>query len=339
MQGCSEWGVDAVVWLQGNFAFLQPLMRGLTFLGSSEFLLLLGLAVYWCLDGKAGARLGLLLMAGSSIGSLLKLAFHLPRPYWCGLRVEPLAGESGYGMPSLHTLNAWAAAPWLGARLRRGAGFAIGAALAAGISLSRMMLGVHFPQDVFAGIAAGALVWVGVDLGIRFLGPVLVRGGILIQLAVAAAGSAALLMAQTAVLAMIAPAADPAQWADNAARINAILPRSPDSIVSLAGLILGLGTGLACQRRWAPFSAGGTPGRRLLRFALGVSIAVLLRSGLAVLFQGFDVAWAPLLRYLRYASVGFWAVFLAPWLFLRLKLAEPEPERKEPVRTNQLIGS
>jgi hypothetical protein len=29
------------------------------------------------------------------------------------------------------------------------------------------------------------------------------------------------------------------------------------------------------------------------------------------------------LRYLRYALVGLWAVFLAPLVFLRLRLAEP----------------
>jgi O-antigen/teichoic acid export membrane protein len=110
-------------------------------------------------------------------------------------------------------------------------------------------------------------------------------------------------------------------WAENAARINLILPRNPDPVISLAGLILGMGVGLAGMNRWAPFHAGGSIEQRILRFLLGLSVALFLWGGLAILWNGINPPLDWILRYVRYGLVGLWVIFLAPWLFLRWKLA------------------
>jgi membrane-associated phospholipid phosphatase len=317
-------GIDVVVWLQSNAAFLQPLMHALSFLGTAEFLLLLGLAVYWCIDARTGVRLGLLLLGGGALGGILKLAFHMPRPYWYDARVQPLAGETGYGMPSSHTLNAWSVAPWLGRKIRSGWGLWIGILIAIGISISRVELGVHFPGDVLVGFLVGIMVWVLVDAGIRSLGPVLARAGFLAQCLAAAAASIIVLLFQSVILARLSGTVDPATWAENAARINLIQPRDPSSIISLAGLILGMGIGLACKNRWAPFAAGGGLEKRILRFLLGLSVMLMLYAGLGLLWNGIHPPLGPILRYLRYGLAGLWMIFLAPWLFLRWGLAERE---------------
>ncbi len=322
MGGYWQSGIETVVWLQGNVAFLQPLMHALSFLATTEFLLFLGLTVYWCIDRRIGIRLGLLLMAGAAAGGILKLVFHMPRPYWYDARVLALAGESTYGMPSMHTLYAWSIGPWLGWRIHRRWGLAAGVLLAIGVSISRICLGVHFPDDVVAGLAVGLFVWLGVDLGIRYLGPFLTRAGFLSQCIAAILVSAILLMAQAGILAGIESAADPAAWAENASRINIIAPRDPKPILYLAGLVLGMGVGLAGMNRWAPFSAKGNIEKRILRFLLGLSVALILYGGLGILWNGADPPINPILRYLRFVLIGFWMVFLAPWLFLRWKLAE-----------------
>jgi membrane-associated phospholipid phosphatase len=322
MNGFWSLGIDTVVWLQTNAAFLAPLMQALSFFGTTEFLLLLGLIFYWCVDVRTGVRLGFLLIAGAGLGGILKLAFHMPRPYWYDARVQALSGESTYGMPSMHALYAWSIAPWLGKLTLRGWGLAAGALLAVGISISRIFLGVHFPGDVLAGFAIGILGWVGVDLGIRFIGPVLMRAGFLAQCIAAFLASALLLIVQTATLRGLASSPDPAVWAENAARINAILPRNPNPIISLAGLILGMGVGLACKHRWAPFSAEGGIEKKFLRLLLGLSVALILLGGLAFLWNGVDQPLGPVLRYMRYGLVGWWIIFLAPWLFVRWKLAD-----------------
>jgi membrane-associated phospholipid phosphatase len=315
-------GVDPVIGLQTKAAFLTPFMHGLSLLGTTEFLLLLGITVYWCLDSRVGLRLGLLLVSGAALGGILKLALHMPRPYWVDARVQALAGEITYGMPSIHSLYSWAICPWLGRLLHRRWGMAAGILLAFGISISRVHLGVHYPSDVLAGTAIGVLVWLGVDLGIRFLGPALARLGILLQCLAAAAGSGLLLAVQAAILQGTSSAPDPAAWAANAARINLILPRDPNPVIELAGLILGMGVGLACQTRWAPFGAAGSLEKRILRFLLGMSVALLWWGGLAILCNGMSPSTSAVLRYIGSGAVGLWMVFLAPWLFLRWKLAK-----------------
>jgi membrane-associated phospholipid phosphatase len=327
MNGYWERGIDAVLWLQTNAAFLTPLMRAFSFLGTVEFLLLLGLAVYWCIDTRTGARLGLLLLGGGALGGILKLAFHMPRPYWFDLRVQPLAGETGYGMPSSHTLNAWSTVPWLGGKIRRGWGLWIGTLIAAGISISRIFLGVHFPGDVMGGFLIGIMVWFFVDAGIRYLGPVMARAGFWTQCLAVAAASIIVLLLQAVILGRLAGTADPAAWAENAARINFINPRDPNPIISLAGLILGMGIGLACKNRWAPFAAGGTLEKRILRFLLGLSVMLMVYAGLGLLWNGIDPPLGPILRYLRYGLTGLWMIFLAPWVFLRWGLAAREAPR------------
>jgi membrane-associated phospholipid phosphatase len=322
MGGFWDWGVQVVLWLQTGASWLQPWMQVLSFLGTQEFLLAVGLTVYWCVDASTGVRIGLLLTSGASLGGLLKLGFHMPRPYWYDLRVRPLAGEPTYGMPSIHAIVAWSIWPWLGRRLRTPWGLAAGALLAFGVSVSRIFLGVHFPGDAIGGFAVGILVWVCVGWSIRHGGPVLERAGLFAQCAAAASASALLLLAQAGVLWALQPVADPAEWALNAARANVILPRSPVDIISLAGLILGLGAGLAFRNRWAPFRADGPAVKRILRFLIGFSVMAIIWRGLPVLWNEYAQPISMVLRYFRYGLVGFWAVFLGPWLFLRLKLAE-----------------
>ncbi|MGB7540104.1 MAG: phosphatase PAP2 family protein [Anaerolineales bacterium] len=318
----STFGLNLVLWLQANAGFLTPLMYALSFLGTPEFLLLLGLTVYWCIDARTGVRLGLLLIAGGALGGILKLAFHMPRPYWLDTRVQPLAGETGYGMPSIHTVHAWSTAPWLGGKIRRGWGLWTGILIAAGVSISRIYLGVHFPGDVLAGFFIGILVWFLVDAGIRYLGPFLARGGFWTQCLAAAVASITVLLLQSVILGRLAGTADPAVWAENAARVNIIIPRDPNPVISLAGLILGMGIGLACKNRWAPFAAGGSLEKRILRFLLGLSVMLMLLGGLALLWNGIDPPLGPILRYVRYGLTGWWLIFLAPWVFLRWRLAE-----------------
>jgi membrane-associated phospholipid phosphatase len=322
MGGYWDWGVQLVLWLQMNAGGLRPLMQIFSFLGTEEFLLALGIIVYWCVDVSIGLRLGLLLTFGSSLGGLLKLAFHAPRPYWFDPRVQPLASESTYGLPSIHSVTAWSVLPWLGKRIQTPWGLAAGALLALGVSMSRIFLGVHFPGDVLAGFIVGLLVWFCVDWGIRHIGPALARAGLPAQCGIAAAASVLLLLAQVGVLWGIRSIADPAEWGQNAARLGAILPRDPSQIVSMAGLILGLGVGLACQQRWAPFRADGPIGKRALRFLLGLSVMLIVWRGLPILWNEYAQPASMVLRYIRYGLVGFWSVFLAPLLFLRMNLAD-----------------
>lgn len=317
-------GVQIVMWFQTNLAWLETPARWLSFLGTTECFLLLVPILYWCIDRQLGIRLGVMLIAASSFGCLLKMAFHMPRPYWYDVRVRALSAEYTYGMPSLHAIFAAALWPWLGARIGRRPGFVTGVLLALAVALARVILGVHFPSDVIAGLVLGAAIWWIVMRATDWSAPRLGRAGLAWQIAAAALASLALIGIQGVVLTAIAGMPDPAVWAENAARSGPITPRDPSELISLAGLVLGLGVGLAFQLRWGSFRTDGAPTQRALRFLVGMIGLLLVWQGLDRVFPATPDLLGLTLRYLRYALTGFWALYGAPWLFVKTGLAEKD---------------
>ncbi|MEU3280073.1 phosphatase PAP2 family protein [Streptomyces antibioticus] len=99
------------------------------------------------------------LTAGAHVASMgVKRIVRRPRP----THVEPLVRTAGrHSFPSSHATSAAAAAVAFGA-------LGVGAArpLAAAMCLSRLVVGVHYPSDVAAGAALGALT---ARLGARWL--------------------------------------------------------------------------------------------------------------------------------------------------------------------------
>ncbi len=102
---------------------------------------------------------GAALTAGAHAVSMgVKRVVRRPRP----AHVEPLVGTAGrHSFPSSHATSAGAAAVAFGALGARAV-----PPLAAAVCLSRLVAGVHYPSDVAAGAALGALT---ARLGARWM--------------------------------------------------------------------------------------------------------------------------------------------------------------------------
>jgi undecaprenyl-diphosphatase len=146
---------------------LTAFMRGVTWLGSNEFLIGAGaccVLAFALARWRRAAAAFLLTMAGAALlNFLLKLAFRRERPV-------PFYGTplpESYSFPSGHALLSFCfygvLAAVVAARLKgfgtRALVWAAAALLVGLIGLSRVYLGVHYPSDVLAGYAA-ALAWV-----------------------------------------------------------------------------------------------------------------------------------------------------------------------------------
>lgn len=319
------WGIPIILWLQGLGGVLTPIMRAVTFLGNEEFYLLMMPAILWCLHAGLGLRIGFILLTSSSLNGIFKLLFGLPRPFWASAKVEALAEGSTFGLPSGHAQNAMAIWGRAAAWVRNTPARAVLTALIFLIGLSRIYLGVHFPSDVLAGWFVGGLILIGFLRLERVVIERLRRSEVLGQILAAGFASLLLLGIGLSVYSTTAGRAVPQSWADRASQAfpdePSIDPQDLGDIVSSSGTLLGVGVGAALLLSWGGFHAGGPWGKRALRYFLGAAGIAAIYYGLKLVFPSGEAFLPQALRYVRYALVGFWASYLAPRLFVALRLA------------------
>ena len=143
---------------------LVPVVWAVTLLGSAKFLVLALSVGYWNLEEYREELLALVSVGfvGLAVTIALKYGFDLPRPPAAVQRypVEP----SPAGFPSGHAIAAttiYGGALLAFDRVRDPRAVAGVAGLVAAISLSRVVLGVHYLGDVVAGVGVGLVILLG----------------------------------------------------------------------------------------------------------------------------------------------------------------------------------
>lgn len=316
--------IEFMVWMQSLGDWLADPMQFFTFLGEESFFLLVMPLLLWNYDARLGVRMGYILLAGSAINTISKLAFAAPRPFWISDRIIALRTESSFGLPSGH---AWtAAALWgrLAVALQNRA-WRIGLiVLILLVGISRIYLGVHFPSDVIFGWLGGVAI-LGIFLAAeRRVEPVLETSPLPIALAALLLFSLALIGAGALLISASGGNPLPQDWQ---ARILAadpdtsVDPWNIESLVSISGALFGLGAGSQLVFRDREYRAQGSPSQLVLRYLIGVIGITALFYGLGSLIPEGSSPTHLLARYLRYGLVGFWISFGAPRVFQRLRLA------------------
>jgi membrane-associated phospholipid phosphatase len=289
--------------------------------------------IYWAIDKRLAIRTLLVLIGVHALSSNFKLLFHRPRPYWIG-GVKELAQETSYGIPSSHASSSMAVWGYLAYRLKKNWFWIVAIVLIFMISLSRLYLAVHFLHDILFGWLLGAaLLWVF----IRFEGPVVAwtkRNGVWTTVAAGFALSLVVILVGEIIQVWLAGKPDPVAWSSFAAQA-----RERTYSFTLSGALFGSVCGYLLMKLRAPFKSDGNWSKRLGRYALGIVGMLLIYSGLDILFgllAADDTATGYILRYLRYSIVTIWVTFLAPWIFLRIRLAEREPQEQTELSTSPM---
>lgn len=310
--------VSLVLFLQ-SFPWALPVMKLASLLGTKEFFLLLLPAVYWCCNAALGFRLALIMTVSYGINAILKALWHSPRPYWVSHDVAAWSREPSFGLPSGHAQISVSFWGLLASCFHSFRAMVAVILLCLLIGLSRIYLGVHFPQDVIAGWIAGGLLLGAFLYGQSHLGERLSRLSLKMQVATSLAASLAMLAFFALSRSALAGWQMPEIWAANALAGTAVPidPLSAKDALQAAGMLFGMASGYALLQQQGGFSVRGTARQRLARYLLGM-------AGLLVIWYGLGAvsSFAYVLSYLRAMLAGLWVAFIAPLCFQKVGLAE-----------------
>ncbi len=302
-------GSDIVVWFQSwGTPVLGYILYPFHYIGGEYGYLVLLPIVYWGISKHHGKRLMILALGAALVGQYLKFTFRRPRPFTVSPeRITPMLEQTGYGIPSGHTLfgtvvagYAWYRFPRVWVRIA-----AVVFVLLMGIS--RMIHGLHFPQDVVAGLLIGVGIvtlfwWLDTRFSDSLNNWSLSRSLVLIGIIAVAAFALALLVEH--------------EYEERKA------------MLSVVGALVGGLSGFVLENRFVRFSSDGAIWIRVLRIVVGLIVTVVLFVGLDYLYDvvvaGSTGVGAMVIYVIRYGLVALLVAAGAPFLFVRLRLAGTE---------------
>jgi len=295
MEAILQWGLDVIRTIQMvHGPALDAIFNAITLLGNEGFFVIFFPLFFWCVDSAAGARLAFVFLLSSYFNFGLKELFAQPRPFELDPTVK-LHDSEGYGLPSGHseaTVVLWG---FIAATFHKTWLWVVAILLSLLVGFSRIYLGVHFPTDVLAGWALG-VIFLAIYLTLEpRIAAWLKQAGTATQLALAVGAPSVLL-----------------------------LLRPSKSMASSLATLMGMGAGVVLSRHKFSFNADGPLWQRAARFLVGMVVLIGLYLGLRAVFPAAGEQLYFTMHSVRYAAVGLWVTWGAPWLFLKLRLASGE---------------
>jgi membrane-associated phospholipid phosphatase len=299
-------GLDIVLWFQSiRFGLLDFIVRTLDFAGGEIFFIVIFGVIYWVYDKRFGIRMFMALIIITLITSFFKDILGRARPYQISDAIIPLFEESSYGIPSGHvtmSLVVWGYLAWW---MRRTVVTVAVVVYITMQSLSRMIAGVHYPQDVVFGLIIGVLVLIlYIRLSERFA---VVWSSWSPRIQVTFTVIVSLLLSAAVMLA----SSNPLRWED---------------YLTTTGLLLGTGLAVVFERQYVNFVVHPDVMRRLIQYCLGIAVTVALLLSLDIVFDAIAETGylAGVLRVIRYAAVAFMALGLWTYFSVRARLLQTE---------------
>ncbi len=322
MDALYAFSLQLINWLQETYPQLEGFFVFISSLGSLEFYLATLPLIYWTIDKRLGKILGFVLFISTGTNTIFKQAFRGPRPFW----LDPSLGilkTGGYGIPSGHTQNSTALFFLIASWIHKGWAWLLAIVLVVLMGLSRIYLGDHFIIDVIGGLTIGLVILLGIFFWRRYFATSFGKRILGQRLLFALLITLILVLGYVAVLILIGEPDLSVAWA---AHFPVAELDSKMEMATAVGALVGYTVGIILEGARIRFRADGPIVKRIARYLLGIIITVIIWRGLGMLFPD-DPLWLALpLRILRYALVALWASYYAPALFVRLQLADGDPD-------------
>ena len=288
-----------------------------SFIGQVEGYILVVTLIYVMFDKTLAVRLSVLLLLTMCLNHVLKITIKNPRPFihegtylqkWAVSAENAKALATEYSTPSGHAMAGSAFYSYLYASIenRFVAVIAVIAILSTG--LSRPYLGVHYPGDILMGWAIGLPVALVAIRRTDKISDGWNKLSYRYQVGIVVASSLILWVATIAI---------------NGWRVDG----QPRTVLGYTGFLAGILLGCPIELstvNFDPKSSG--PVAKMLRFAISVVMVLvallLLDKVFGAIADDFS-ALGYMLQYIRYAIAGLVSIFVAPLLFTKIGLAEP----------------
>ncbi len=166
-----EWEVSLILWLQAHMGSIGTALASFMSAFGEELACVVVFGfLYWCYDKRVGRFVGLNVMAGLLLNSMLKNIFLRRRPYFDNPDIQCLKpvnkkadiyniAAQEYSFPSGHSTNAVAVYTSLAVHRKGSKALAVlGVLIPLLVGVSRFCLGVHYPTDVICGWLLGLAV-------------------------------------------------------------------------------------------------------------------------------------------------------------------------------------
>ena len=279
--------------------WLDLFFQGVTYLGQELFVIAVVCWLYWCSDKKAAFTLGFSFFTSGLLVQGLKITFRVPRPWDLNPQFQPVASAvkaaTGYSFPSGHTQSITALMGSLFLFAKRNLFKALCLIIIALVGFSRMYLGCHTPQDVGAALLlSGICVYICSRLfsksdTLKFS----IRSISIIM-------SCICFLLFLYVLFLYYRKELPAKYASDCIKACA------------SGLAFSLGYYI--EETHIKFSAPESFSDKIIRFAAGIVVALVLQVGLKpVLGTSFTA------DFIRYFVTVCWILFLYPLIFQKMQ--------------------
>lgn len=286
--------LDFIFWLQ---SFRSPPLDGLFsfigYLGKDDFITIVAVILYWCVNPTLGLRFLLVLLASGYLHTAAKDIFRIPRPAADQVYFLAEPPDGSFAFPSGDVMNSTVLFAYLAGLYRRKPLITITLIAIPLLGLSRIYRGAHWPSDILGGVAMGiALVWFGF---------IIYRLWDKKQVALSMFWRLALGTVIPVLFFIIYP--EPP-----------LTPKPSISTVTMVtGTSLGVVIGYSLERRYVRFPVRVVFTRQLAKVAIGLFLVFLMQMFLGWVLRG--EVW---LRIIRFALIGFLGTFIVPCIFRTL---------------------
>ena len=277
--------------------FLDSLMQLFTMLGEETIFILIVAYIVWNYSKRKGFAIFSSLAFVDVTMGVIKAVIKAPRPFQVidKIKGKRLQTATGYSFPSGHTTGAASFYYSISYTFNKRIVSIISALAIASVAISRMYLGVHWPLDIFAGLALG----IG---GTALLYPIFYKlydnKSKLISFTMIV-GILSAIVALILVFTIEGGISDPVGYTD---------------VMKLVSLLGGGYIGFSLAEKFVDYKTEGKIGKKLGRFVIGIVILIAIQG--SKVFLPEHLAFS----FLRYTTVGLWVTYLFPLIGVKLRL-------------------